>query len=76
MLSLVNGDVALDSRPCLSFGRGRSVRHIFDNTFEWLKADGSHERYLVALPIVYEPTLEREFYKQLRPPYGTRANRL
>lgn len=75
MLSLVNGDVAIDSRPRLSFGRGRSVRHIFDNTFEWLKADGSHESYVVALHVTYEPTLEREFYKQMRAYNGTRTRR-
>lgn len=54
MLAIANGD---DERPRLDFGRGRFLRHVLDDTFEWILGDGRHVQYIKATSIVYEPTL-------------------
>lgn len=64
-LRLINGD-APDTRPLLPFGKGRFLRHIIDNTYEWTRSDGTHERYATALAISYEPTIEGQYFKSLR----------
>lgn len=67
ILSVIDGDGAkTDDRLRLDFGRGRSLRHVFGNTFEWVGLNGSHERYQCALAITYEPTLYGQYCKSLR----------
>jgi hypothetical protein len=63
-LSVINGDAP--PRPLLDFGRGRFLRHIIDNTYEWTDLDGRHEKYVTALAVRYEPTLYGQYCKSLR----------
>ena len=51
----------------LHFGIGVAARHVFGSTYEWVDPlDGQHLAYVVARPIVYEPTIEAQLARSKR----------
>lgn len=58
--------VVNNEAPRLDFGRGFTIRHVFGSTYEQIDLDGTHTRYVVAQPVVYEPTLWAQFVKSMK----------
>ena len=53
--------------PRLHFGAGLAVQHIMGSTYEWVDPiSGEHLAYVVARPIFYESTLERQKWRAER----------
>lgn len=52
-----------EARPLLDFGGGRILRHIVDDTYEWVTLDGKHVFYMTASHVEYESTIQGQILK-------------
>ena len=49
------------------FGNGWAVQHVLGSTYEWVDpVSGRHLAYVVARPILYEDTIERQRWRAMR----------